>query len=218
MAFILLDKKSNDDGDGDGEEIGLSGEEIGSTKRFMNSWSVLLFFFKALGYARGFDRWAPLIRMIIKIVQDIRYFLMVVIFILVGFSMAFMALGDSGGGSFYWVYGSTMSGSSVDADVEIAPHHMGRFISYTLILWLLMFMVAVVCMNLLIAIMSSTYEKVDSVSAQEALHEQTKIILDIERFFLPELMKWFKIPFEDMFPRWLHVLLPRHSEGRTIQV
>ena len=31
------------------------------------AWSVLLFFFKILSFARGFSRWGPLVRMIMKV-------------------------------------------------------------------------------------------------------------------------------------------------------
>ena len=34
------------------------------------------------------------------------------------------------------------------------------------------------------------------------------IILDIERLWLPILIKWFGIDSEVLFPRWLHLLVP----------
>lgn len=192
------------------------GSALGWFARFTNSWSVLFFFLKLLGFARGFPSFASLVRMILKIINDIGNFIGVLTMILMGFSMAFMSLGDNHLRSTYWVYSSTISGSDVETDVDPASH--STFFSYTLLFQVLMFVVSIICLNLLIAIMSSTYEKVNSVAEQEALHELTSIILDIERFILPMFIKWFSIPFEILFPRWLHLLVPRHAEDRVMVV
>ena len=68
------------------------------------------------------------------------------------------------------------------------------------------------------AIMGSSYEKVHAVAELEVAREKSLIILDIERFLLPVYIKWFKKDVEELFPRWLHVLVPVsmiESEGHT---
>ena len=83
---------------------------------------------------------------------------------------------------------------------------------------LLMVLVLVILLNLLIAIMGSSYEKVHHSAELEVLREKSLIILDIERFLLPLYIKWFKKDVEELFPRWLHVLVPVsmiESEGHT---
>ena len=42
-----------------------------------------------LSYARGFESWGPLVRMIIKIMLDVRHFLFIMIILCLGFAMAF---------------------------------------------------------------------------------------------------------------------------------
>ena len=78
--------------------------------------------------------------------------------------------------------------------------------------------VLVILLNLLIAIMGSSYEKVHAVAELEVAREKSLIILDIERFLLPVYIKWFKKDVDELFPRWLHVLVPVsmiESEGQT---
>ena len=51
--------------------------------------SVLLFFFKILSFARGFSRFGPLVRMIVKIVLECGHFLMIMGILCLGFATAF---------------------------------------------------------------------------------------------------------------------------------
>jgi hypothetical protein len=48
------------------------------------AWSVLLSFFNLISFARGFELSAPLVRMIAKMMADVRYFFMLMAFILGG--------------------------------------------------------------------------------------------------------------------------------------
>ena len=71
-----------------------------------------------------------------------------------------------------------------------------------------MVVVALILLNLLIAIMNSAYESVRLAATLEALYEKSLIILDIERLELAPMMRWFRIPEAVLFPRWLHLLVP----------
>lgn len=39
------------------------------------AFNVLFFFFKILTFTRGFDTWGPLVRMIMKVLQEVREFI-----------------------------------------------------------------------------------------------------------------------------------------------
>ena len=105
---------------------------------------------------------------------------------------------------------------AASSSAEVARQLFVRFDSD--VLELLMVLVLVILLNLLIAIMGSSYEKVHHSAELEVLREKSLIILDIERFLLPVYIKWFKKDVEELFPRWLHVLVPVsmiESEGHT---
>ena len=79
----------------------------------------------------------------------------------------------------------------------------------TLILFeALMLMVALILLNLLIAIMNSAYESVKTSATLEMMNEKSTIILSIERLWLPMCIKWFALDESTFFPRWLHMLVP----------
>ena len=56
-----------------------------------------------------------------------------------------------------------------------------------------------------------TDESVRITATLEVMHEKASIIHDAERFFLPTILKRFKIQTSALFPRWLHVLVPRET-------
>mmetsp|Transcript_12739 Transcript_12739/g.37927 ORF Transcript_12739/g.37927 Transcript_12739/m.37927 type:complete len:2278 (-) Transcript_12739:673-7506(-) len=58
------------------------------------AFNILLFFFKILTFTRGFDTWGPLVRMIMKVLQEVREFIVVIMISIAGFGMAInVALG-----------------------------------------------------------------------------------------------------------------------------
>ena len=71
-----------------------------------------------------------------------------------------------------------------------------------------MLMVALILLNLLIAIMNSAYESVKTSATLEMMNEKSTIILSIERLWLPMCIKWFALDESTFFPRWLHMLVP----------
>ena len=108
-------------------------------------------------------------------------------------------------------------GRPADLGGNAKPHRDPNPSNKIWLLELLMVLVLVILLNLLIAIMGSSYEKVHHSAELEVLREKSLIILDIERFLLLYI-KWFKKDVEELFPRWLHVLVPVsmiESEGHT---
>ena len=172
----------------------------------VSAWGVLLFFIKILGFARGFDKWGPLVRMIAKIVADTRQFFMVMAIIVFGFSMSFIALGDGVVRSFFWVFNTGLFQLGAPEDVD--PTNEQPIKHWMLLFEFLMVTVSLILLNLLIAIMNSTYESVHAVAELEVAYEKSRIIFDIERFMLPVIMSWAQIDVSLLFPRWLHMCVP----------
>ena len=66
------------------------------------------------------------------------------------------------------------------------------------------------------AIMNSSYESVKVGAALEAMHEKASIIQDVERFWLPSIMRRFdSVNVDDLFPSWLHILMPSSLDEET---
>ena len=160
--------------------------------------------------------------------------------LMVGFSIAFtVALGPGLGEpiddfrkpwtSLVWLVDAGLWGFGGLNSKE----HTSGYVSFTEIVIIVMFnflmvMVALIMLNLLIAIMNSAYESVQKVAQLEVLHERSVIILGIERLLLPLVKKcgWrthqrdahgsahADVPFvggdddDPDFPRWLHLLVP----------
>jgi hypothetical protein len=73
-----------------------------------------------------------------------------------------------------------------------------------LIFVITMILVPIVLLNLLIALMSDSYEHIQDRSVQELLYLKATIILEQEQF-----MKEKELTRKDWFPRFLHLLVPR---------
>lgn len=84
---------------------------------------------------------------------------------------------------------------------RIIPRDEPENIGSVLLFEMMMVVVALILLNLLIAIMNSAYESVRLAATLEALYEKSLIILDIERLTLPTLMRWFKIEPHIVFPK-----------------
>lgn len=113
----------------------------------------LISWFRALSFLRFFKSTRVLIRLIVEVVIDMIPFMVVLMFMLLAFSLSFSALTDSNtnfltdlGGNYRIMYG--------DFDLD----------SYDAALWVLFILASLimplVMLNLLIAIMSDTYDRI----------------------------------------------------------
>jgi len=154
--------------------------------------------------------------MIIKIMIDVRHFLFIMLLLCLGFAMAF-AVAIPHYNPIAWlvwmvntgVYGYSELMSSSDSQarpvLDIADW---EYAGNLLLFEVLMVIVALILLNLLIAIMNSAYESVKLVATLEVMQEKATIILDIERLWLPLLIGRFALDTNALFPRWLHLLVP----------
>ena len=173
-----------------------------SASRIVLSIASLLTWLKLLYFLRGFEGTGHFVAMVFVIAYEIRFFLLVLIIVIFGFSQSFWLIG---GDSLYGNLSTTttllveaMLGTfySVDFSETISEEYSTvLFIFYCIVIILLL-------LNLLIAQMNSTYAKVAQKGfAAQFKFERAKIIIE-ESFLLSK----FQESDPKLFPRSIHVL------------
>lgn len=181
------------------------------------AFNILLFFFKILTFTRGFDTWGPLVRMIMKVLQEVREFIVVIMISIAGFGMAInVALGDDYDKhesfdtplkAMYWITKTGLyqhDSSEQEANSSDYPDGI-------LLFEIMMFFIALLLLNLLIAIMNSAYEEVKDKAKLEVLYQKANIISSMEKLWLPILIQWGYLDAKSLitlYPKWLHMLVP----------
>jgi hypothetical protein len=181
------------------------------------AFNILLFFFKILTFTRGFDTWGPLVRMIMKVLQEVREFIVVIMISIAGFGMAInVALGDDYDQhelfdtplkAMYWITKTGLyqhDSSEHEANSSDYPDGI-------LLFEIMMFFIALILLNLLIAIMNSAYEEVKVKAKLEVLYQKANIISSMEKLWLPILIQWGYLDARSLttlYPKWLHMLVP----------
>eukprot|EP00750_Incisomonas_marina_P009888 INCI16172.1.p1 GENE.INCI16172.1~~INCI16172.1.p1 ORF type:complete len:2631 (-),score=345.72 INCI16172.1:1899-9791(-) len=166
------------------------------------TWSRLLF------YMRAHKATGALVRMIVEILKDMKFFMLILVVILLGFTNSTFVL-------LHPPYGAaTVSQSSILRSlVQMWTSVMGGFETTNYdaapdswLLWVLFvlftFIVIVVMLNLLIALMGDSYERVNNQKAQARQSELAGIIVDIETTIRKKSSSQWCL----YFPRWVHVL------------
>ena len=163
--------------------------------------NLLAFTFKIISFARVFDDLGALVRMIVKIGYEIRHFMIVVSILLLGF----------------WVSFSLLYNQPPTFDQAIDLIDSGLYQTNTVrrtnreivvIFECFMFAVALLLLNLLIAIMNSAFEQVRQAAFVEVLFEKSRIILNIEKLWLPMVINYAGTDVDFFYPRWLICLAP----------
>ena len=165
--------------------------------------SVLLLTFVWLFYARGFERWGAIVLMIGHIVRDIRWYLFVILIVIIGFMSALtITLGPHMPKyenplavmsmlMIFGVYG--------EVDVEELSSFevpLQNAVAAEVFFQLYMVVVALVLINMLIVIMNDATERVRSAVSLHAMSEKTQVLLEIDEVHLPiltrsSLLTWF---------------------------
>jgi len=178
----------------------------------------LLIWFKLLYYMRPFKLFGPMVYVIFLVIFDIRIFLIILFVVVIGF-----------GNAFYVINGG--KGDDLEAFRSIT-HSLRTAISYCLgtfelqdldnslypalmtVLWLVfMVVVAIILLNLLIAIISESYDKVSAGKIPAWRLEQAKVLIDIYAG-MPRCEKQCLNDMLDGNP-WLQVLKPKRARKRT---
>ena len=160
--------------------------------------------------------------MILKIMVDVRHFLFIMIILCLGFAMAF-AVAIPAYNPLAWLFWMINTGVYGYSEIqsksgsELARPHLpiedAEHVGIAFLFEALMLIVALILLNLLIAIMNSAYESVKLVATLEVMQEKAMIILDIERLWLPLIISRLRIDPTSLFPRWLHLLVPATKYG-----
>jgi len=159
------------------------------------AWAVLLMWLKLFYFGRIFFVTASGIRMIIDISWDMRYFLLILVFTITGFGNSFMILarnydtkdmftGNNYWRSFLYSYRQALGDFDTDAYIETDEY-------YLYALWFLNTMVTlIIFLNLLIAIMGDTFDRVQEHAENNMLRELA--IMMVENEFLFNRSRIFK--------------------------
>jgi len=218
--------------------VGIGGEWMSRSLVLFAAVGVLLAWVRIFFFCRSLRNVGSFIRMVIEIVIDLRYFLIVLTVVLVGFGAAFFVL-------FRDDYMSLVAeGSISDPTIGVTelrekglkdqrnfilppfPNVIETLLYvYTLMLgdlrvehfvgsknWglatvlslLLTFFLMVILFNLLIAIMSDTYERVRENEQATFLKTRAETICDMQKLSFREIV----------YRPWVHALLPRDTNSR----
>ena len=149
------------------------------------SWAVLLMWLKVFYFGRIFESTAALITMVIQITFDMKYFLVVFILAVAGFGNCFMILSRNYGtdnmftGETYWrafIYAYNQAMGNFDTE---AYQNDDKY--YLFFIWFLNTMVTlIIFLNLLIAIMGDSFDRVQETSDSNTLRELAGIMVENE--------------------------------------
>jgi len=202
-------------------------------------------YIQLMSFFRGFAFLGPLVRMITRIFSESISFLMVLVVILLGFAMGLSLLLFGNGSDFdnlgygilstinYGLYSEftgndffeTLSACWIEVYTEsgvvpslINPEDDSCRVS--VVAWslftVMMVLVQIVMLNLLIAIMTDSYEAVRENAKRESDYEKAKLILRVESSWLDlsARLRGTTLADEDAkFPEWLHVLQPLEQQA-----
>lgn len=155
-------------------------------KCFLSITSVAVWF-KLLYFLRPFASSGPLVAMIVRIAYDIRYFLIVLLVVLLGYSQGFWMLSssktnDSGPLPFSTVESSLLNGflfmlgQNIDTSSNFTNSASESFAIFLLIIFMLTMMILM--LNLLIALMGDSFSTIRSLGLALWRREQTAVLTE----------------------------------------
>lgn len=177
----------------------------------VSSISVLILYFKLFYFLRIFSATAYLVRMIIEIVLDMKFFVSVLMIATIAFANSFYILGRNSSAA-----DGNLAGSNV-AEAFIFSYKMGLGDFNTdgfgtvdeEILWIIFLLntliILIVLLNLVIAIMGDTFDRVQETQENSMLKELTQMIRENE--FLFSRKRAFKRA------KYIIVIEPEKAEG-----
>jgi len=169
--------------------------------------AVVLQFFKILFYARGWDDWGPLVRIVDRTYISMIPFLGVMIIIVFGFAMAFKILQVDNENFEEFERSMLQVSLLVYGDFRgfndiLTPEGSETNALTILFFEWFMLVIVIILLNLLIAIMNDTYSEVSSNATLEHRMQLATIILEVENgsSFCRSEMR--------LYPKWVHMLKP----------
>jgi len=180
--------------------------------KMVSAYSQLVLFWKLMFYARGFIGWGQFVRLIQRTLLKMFRFMLILLFIMSGFAMAFYTLlkadtCKAGHPDFKNFLASLISVSMmIYGQFDMGPDGVDIQQNGVAIVFfeLVMIICVVLLLNLLIAILSESYEEVKSTADEETMFELANIVIELEREnrYCVELC-----------PRYVHVLKADADDG-----
>eukprot|EP00357_Protocruzia_adherens_P031747 CAMPEP_0115008104 /NCGR_PEP_ID=MMETSP0216-20121206/21674_1 /TAXON_ID=223996 /ORGANISM="Protocruzia adherens, Strain Boccale" /LENGTH=1245 /DNA_ID=CAMNT_0002375369 /DNA_START=220 /DNA_END=3957 /DNA_ORIENTATION=- len=147
----------------------------------MLSIAVLLVWARLMSFLRGFREVGMMVRIIVEIIKDIKYFLLILGLGVCGFAH-----------SYYLVHRSRDEDQTVTAELgdmynlSLGDFNVDEFGTYEYLFFILgSFMMMILLLNMLIAIMSDTYARIYEEAQENAYMEWGKWIADIDKIMKP---------------------------------
>lgn len=182
----------------------------------------LMLWGKVLYFLRAFEATGVYILTMVHIMHDIREFILIIALFILGFGFAFFVLFNESdafnGEDVKYAYQNlayallSTFNMGVMGDFSMDMFHnqehevllLGLFVTNVAI-------ITVIMLNMLIALMSSTYERATEHSAAASKYQRAEILLDIE-----STMSTRQRRDPAYFPRYLHVLKEKPSASQSI--
>ena len=184
------------------------GGDLRALGKTIRSYSACAAWMQLLAYLRGFVSCAPYVRMLLEIISDLRVFFMIYVLITFAFAHAILVYDDEalrnksvaeiGAELVRRVFATYRIGTlgDFDADEFVEQWQLhGLFNLCTLI-------VTVVLLNVLIAVISDTFDRLLERSESSSVKSRAQLIAEIEIIFGPK----------DPLP---YIVLSQRGEGKT---
>eukprot|EP00210_Caulerpa_lentillifera_P004984 g4758.t1 len=168
----------------------------------------IIIYWKLLYFAQAFKLSGPLVVMIREIVYDILVFLCLAGMILMGFSIAFFVIYRHVDHENFGSFRNSLSTMfiAILGDFDFTDYRDADHLSWLAVMLFVIYMLSmlIVLLNLLIAIMSDTYDRVKNQDVAEFIKCRAMVLDDSEAVMSEEEIKYY----EKKIGRYLHVLTP----------
>ncbi|GMH41669.1 hypothetical protein BSKO_09579 [Bryopsis sp. KO-2023] len=174
----------------------------------------VLLWWKMLYYLQLFEKTSPLVTMIFDIAKDMMAFVLIAIFLLMGFALGFMVLFQSETGEVSQEFSTLSRGcltlfayllGAFDLEEFASTRYpsvtFGMFISYEMTM-------TIVLLNLLIAIMGDSFDRIKEREATTFLMAKAAITEDMECISYGHVKKID-------IPKYMHIVVPTHSSSKA---
>ncbi|EFJ41626.1 hypothetical protein VOLCADRAFT_98374 [Volvox carteri f. nagariensis] len=197
--------------------------------RWVMSACTILLGTRLLKVASGYEGTGIYLQIIIRIIADLRHYLLIVLVTLLTYALAFRHImvyydqidNDAGISSEFTrsfdgfpksllsVY-YFMTGGGFPTDVDGEPKYLVWYLHAMLISF--SFMVSIILLNLLIAVMSDTYMEVKQHAKSEWMLLKARLVLEIDS----NMPDSFFTDRRRSAPRWLHVVNTKHTSASPL--
>ncbi|KAG2451828.1 hypothetical protein HYH02_003604 [Chlamydomonas schloesseri] len=170
----------------------------------------LVLFIRLVFFASMTDSMGSLMRMVIEIIKDMRYFFALLAMIFGGFAIAFaVLLGESNTyeAVAFKLFSVMLGDWQYDYLMDMIYEDQAWYVPRLSVLLMSAYgiLMLIVLVNLLIAIMNDTYDRIKETEEIEVLHNRARLIVDLESLLTKDMRDKLQ---ERLLGDYLHVLVP----------